>query len=176
MMAENYLVERAATYAALKHDGQHRKYTGEPYVNHCAAVVSILRTVTTDETMLAAAWLHDVVEDCDVPIETIVSLFGFPVADLVYWLTNVSKPEEGNRETRKRLDREHTAGAPAKAKTIKLADLIHNLSSIVEHDRTFAAVYLMEKKELLPFLMDGDTNLWQTAFELTQRGIKEIFA
>jgi (p)ppGpp synthase/HD superfamily hydrolase len=137
--------------------------------------VSILRTVTTDETMLAAAWLHDVVEDCDVPIETIVALFGVEVADLVGWLSNVSKLSDGNRATRKKLDRDHTAGAPAKAKTIKLADLIDNTDSIVEHDHGFAKVYLKEKEALLPLLKDGDPRLWQIANQLTMDGIKEIF-
>jgi (p)ppGpp synthase/HD superfamily hydrolase len=109
--------------------------------------------------MVAAAWLHDVVEDTGVTIETIRAEFGTEVAELVGWLTDVSKPEDGNRATRKAVDRAHTAEAPAEAQTIKLADLISNSKSIMEHDPAFAKTYLEEKRLLLAVMTKGDPGL-----------------
>ena len=118
--------------------------------------------------MVAAALLHDVVEDTDVSLEDISIKFGPDIADLVSDLTDVSKPEDGNRATRKALDRAHTARASAAAKTIKLADLISNSRSIVEFDPHFAKVYLKEKALLLGVLTDGDQILWKKAHKSRQ--------
>jgi (p)ppGpp synthase/HD superfamily hydrolase len=159
------LVERARVFATAAHAacGQLRKYTYEPYIVHPAEVVSIVSTVPHTEAMLAAAWLHDVVEDTGVTLETVRAEFGEEVADLVGWLTDVSRPEQGNRATRKAIDRAHTAMAPAEAQTVKLADLISNTRSIMEHDETFARTYLAEKKLLLEVMTKGDATLMALA-------------
>ena len=157
---------RAKEFATVAHEGQLRKYTGAPYIVHPAAVVEILREVTDDPAMLAAAWLHDVVEDTPVTIEEIEDEFGFTVAELVRHLTDVSKPSNGNRATRKALDREHLAAAPARAQTIKLADIIDNAASISTHDPKFAKVYKEEALALIHVLGDGDPGLRSRAFEL----------
>ena len=159
------LVERARVFATAAHAacGQLRKYTYEPYIVHPAEVVSIVSTVPHTEAMLAAAWLHDVVEDTGVTLETVRAEFGEEVADLVGWLTDVSRPEQGNRATRKAIDRAHTAMAPAAAQTVKLADLISNTRSIMEHDETFARTYLAEKKLLLEVMTKGDATLMALA-------------
>jgi len=155
------IVERARIFATAAHAAvaQLRKYTMEPYIVHPAEVVSIVATVDHTPEMLAAAWLHDVVEDTGVTIEVIRAEFGEKVADLVGWLTDVSRPEQGNRATRKAIDRAHTAMAPAEAQTIKLADLISNTKTIVKHDANFARVYLEEKRLLLEVLTKGDASL-----------------
>ena len=160
------LIEKARVFATAAHAAaaQLRKYTNEPYIVHPAEVFSIVSTVdgATDE-MLAAAWLHDVVEDTGVTIEVIKQMFGEEVAELVGWLTDVSRPEQGNRATRKAIDRAHTAMAPAPAQTIKLADLISNCSSIKEHDEAFAKVYFEEKRLLLEVLTKGNPILLERA-------------
>ena len=146
------LVEHARMFAHGAHFavGQLRKYTNEPYIVHPAEVASIVATVPdATEEMLAAAWLHDVVEDTGVTLDQVHLLFGADVAKLVFWLTDVSKPEDGNRAARKAIDRAHIAAAPAAAQTVKLADLISNTKSIMAHDEKFAKVYLEEKKLLL---------------------------
>lgn len=151
------LVEKAELFATSAHSEQKRKYTFEPYIVHPREVVDILRSVDIeDEEMLSAAWLHDVVEDCGVPIELIYGLFGSRVGKLVSDLTDVSKPTDGNRATRKTLDLHHTAAADPDSKTIKLADLISNTKSIVKHDPDFARVYLHEKARLLEVLTEGN--------------------
>lgn len=153
------LVDRAIACAARAHQGQTRKYTGEPYITHPLAVACAVASVTDEVEIIAAAVLHDVVEDTAVTLDEIRAEFGDRVADLVGWVTDVSKPEDGNRAARKAIDREHLAAAPAEAQTIKLADLIDNTASIVERDPAFARVYLREKTELLAVLTKGDPRL-----------------
>jgi (p)ppGpp synthase/HD superfamily hydrolase len=92
--------------------------------------------------------------------------FGERVADLVFWLSNISKPKDGNRKARKAKDRDHLAMAPADAQTIKCADLIDNTQSIVQYDPDFAKVYIPEKLELLRVLTSADTGLWGRAMAM----------
>ncbi len=159
------MVERARVFATAAHAavGQVRKYTFEPYIVHPAEVASIVATVSHTEEMLAAAWLHDTVEDTGVTIEVIRAEFGSEVAELVGWLTDVSRPEHGNRAHRKALDRAHSAMAPAEAQTVKLADLIANTRSIMAHDKAFARTYLEEKRLLLEVMTKGDPTLMAEA-------------
>jgi (p)ppGpp synthase/HD superfamily hydrolase len=161
------LEDRARIFATAAHAAvaQLRKYTNEPYIVHPTEVVQILKTRPHDPEMVAAAWLHDVVEDTGVSIEVIRAEFGSKVSDLVGWLTDVSRPEQGNRATRKAIDRAHTAAAPSEAQTIKLCDLISNTRSIVEHDPEFARVYLAEKRLLLEVMTKADPELMQRARE-----------
>ena len=159
------IVERARVFATAAHSAvaQLRKYTGEPYIVHPAEVVRIVSTVAHTDAMLAAAWLHDVVEDTGVTNEVIRAEFGDEVAELVGWLTDVSRPEHGNRAHRKALDRAHSAAAPAEAQTVKLADLISNTRSIMAHDVAFAKTYLEEKRLLLAVMTKGDPVLMAEA-------------
>ena len=160
--------KKALDFATIAHAGQKRKYTGEDYIVHPIEVAKIVKSVAHTPQMVAAALLHDVVEDTDVSLEDISIKFGPDIANLVSDLTDVSKPEDGNRATRKALDRAHTARASAAAKTIKLADLISNSRSIVEFDPHFAKVYLKEKALLLGVLTDGDQILWKKAAEFVK--------
>ena len=159
------LETRARLFATAAHAavGQLRKYTHEPYIVHPAEVARIVRSVPHTDSMLAAAWLHDTVEDTGVTLELIRAEFGAEVADLVGWLTDVSRPDHGNRAQRKAVDRAHTAAAPAEAQTVKLADLISNTRSIVAHDPKFADVYLAEKRLLLEVMHRGDSTLMEMA-------------
>ena len=158
-------IEKAKLFAKKAHDSidQKRKYTGEPYIVHPIKVMEIVRTVQHTEEMLCAALLHDVLEDTPVTESELHKEFGSKISDLVLWLTDVSKPENGNRALRKAIDRQHSAMAPAEAQTIKIADLIDNTNSILQHDKNFAKVYILEKELLLGLLNKGDKNLWKIA-------------
>ncbi|CCV12978.1 HD domain-containing protein [Mesorhizobium sp. STM 4661] len=152
------IVSQASYFTAGAHAavGQKRKYCGEDYIHHPARVVALVRSVTHNQTnMCAAAWLHDTVEDTKVTLEQIAFHFGEEVAALVEQLTDPSVPSDGNRAARRAIDREHTARASPDAKTIKLADLIDNASSITQADASFAKVYMTEKKALLEVLTEG---------------------
>jgi (p)ppGpp synthase/HD superfamily hydrolase len=156
------IVQKAQVFAIAAHSAvqQKRKYTGEPYFVHPAEVAKIVAGVPgSTPDMVAAAWLHDVVEDTGCTFNDIHMNFGIDIAVLVGWLTDVSKPEDGNRATRKAMDRAHTADAPAEAQTIKLADLISNSKSIVQYDPEFAKTYLAEKRLMLEVMTKGDPGL-----------------
>ena len=167
------LVQRAAEFARRAHRsvGQVRRYTGEPYEVHPQAVAAMVAEVNQDPEVVAAAWLHDVVEDTPVTLEEVEAAFGPRVAALVADLTDVSLGQEGNRAVRKALDLAHIARAAPEAKTIKLADLMDNLRSILANDRRFARTYLMEMERLLEVLKDGDRRLYERAVEEHRRGM-----
>ena len=165
------LEKRARLFAIRWHDSidQRRKYTNEPYWRHPEAVAAIVQKVPHTPEMIAAAYLHDVIEDTPCTEAEVRAEFGDAVADLVMWLTDVSKPTDGNREVRKRIDRVHIAAAPREAKTVKLADLIDNSRSITKYDPDFAVTYLKEKRLLLDeALRDGDPILWAQADEIVR--------
>lgn len=161
----------ALCFATAAHAGQVRKYTGAPYIEHPMAVANIMAAASVHRfpEMKAAALLHDVVEDTAVSQADVYSMFGPYVADLVDWLTDQSKPEDGNRAIRKAIDRARLAGAPTAAKTIKLADLIDNARDITAHDPGFAKVYLGEMRLLLDVLKEGDATLHAMASEIVGR-------
>jgi len=152
---------RARDYASYAHAriNHKRKYTGQPYQVHLKSVVQILSRVTEDPEVLAAAWLHDTVEDTEATHHQIEEQFGKRVAALVYQLTDISRPGDGNRAYRKALDRAHLEQSSDEAKTIKLADIIDNTRDICKHDEKFARVYVGEVGALLDVLQGGDARL-----------------
>ncbi len=156
-------LQEAIKFATEAHGDQKRKYTGEPYITHPIAVMEIVREVPHTEEMLMAAVLHDTVEDTPVTIEDIKTKFGTKVAELVNGLTDVSRPEDGNRKTRKAMDRAHLAKQNAEVQTIKLADLIHNTMSIGLYDPHFYKVYKEEKIKILDVLKLGNQTLMHRA-------------
>lgn len=87
---QDSLEEQARRFATEAHAsaGQRRKYTDEPYIVHPAAVVELVRSVSHDDALLAAAWLHDTVEDTATTQSDIETHFGTRVASLVEMLTN----------------------------------------------------------------------------------------
>ena len=159
------LINEALIFAIEKHSGQTRKYTGHPYIFHPISVAMIvMETPDHTDEMVVAALLHDVVEDCGVLPEEVGARFGLGVQDLVYWLTDIAKPEDGNRAERKAIEREKWARCDRPgAKTVKLADLLDNTSSILARDPKFATVYLEEKRLMLPLLDGGDAGLLERA-------------
>lgn len=162
------LIIKAAEMAQESHKGQVRKYTGEPYYEHPKAVAKLVMNAGLPDKAVAAALLHDVVEDCDVTLDEVACLCGYEVAELVEMLTDVSRPEDGNRASRKKIDLEHTAKANYLAKSIKCADLIDNSRSIVEHDPKFAKVYMKEKKALLEVLVGAESSLYNMAKKIVE--------
>lgn len=156
-------LQEAIEFATEAHGDQKRKYTGEPYITHPIAVMEIVREVPHTDEMLVAAVLHDTVEDTPVTLEEIKTKFGTKVAELVDGLTDVSRPEHGNRKTRKALDRAHLAKQNAEVQTIKLADLIHNTMSIGLYDPHFYKVYKEEKIRILDVLKLGNQTLMHRA-------------
>jgi hypothetical protein len=165
------LVDRARAFSIEAHTriDHRRKYSHQPYSDHLASVARIVGSVTDNEEMIAAAWLHDVVEDTPATLYDIETAFGKEVAVLVENLTDVSKPGDGNRATRKEIDRQHIALGSSRAKTVKLADLIDNSQDICKHDMRFAKTFLVEMGALLEVLDAGDRQLYQRAWKSYHR-------
>jgi (p)ppGpp synthase/HD superfamily hydrolase len=160
------IVVKAEQLARAAHEGQFRKYTHEPYIVHPEAVARIAASVTDDPVILAACWLHDVVEDTSVTIDMIEAGFGPEIAAVVADVTNVTKKSDGNRQYRKSVERQHLAGASSKAKTVKLADILHNVPDIIMNDPGFARTYVAEKQAVLEVLVGGDEGLYAAAKKL----------
>jgi len=164
---------QAMQFAHKAHAGQRRKYTGNPYTDHLAEVVGICMSVgwhdatVHPDTMMATAWLHDTIEGCNVSRFQIKDAFGPQIMEGVLLLSDLETG--GNRAQRKAASRERLAGAPCWVQTIKVADIISNTSSIVEHDPKFAVVYLEEKRLLLDVLTKADKRL--VAMARSQTGV-----
>lgn len=168
------LVTKAILYAQAAHEGQKRKYTGEPYWQHPMEVMQILERYDAPPVVRAAAMLHDVLEDTPVTMDQLTAEFGIAVSTLVMEVTDVSAPEDGNRAQRKRKDLVHLSKASPWAAMIKLADMISNTRSIVEHDPDFARVYLLEKEDLLKVLRPADLRLTNEATEVLWQAKRKI--
>ena len=153
-MKDTQMIQEALMLAIRAHEGQRRKYTGEPYSTHPIGVSKIIEIIP-DHTpeMVAAALLHDVVEDTPVTFSEIKDTFGTTVAEYVHYCTNVSEQGDGNRAFRKKMDADHFALGPYESQTIKVADLIHNSMSIIPNDpKFFHKAYKYEKQYLLDVL------------------------
>lgn len=168
--------EQALEFATKAHQsiGQKRKYTFEDYINHPIAVSKLIKDfvfLDFHEDLICAALLHDVVEDVYpvnsyYSIHTIEKIFGVMVARYVEGLTDVYTKEEFpniRRKERKLLECYRLSKTSGAVKTIKLADLIDNTSSIVKHDPVFAKLYLEEKEEMLIALNGGSLTLMNIA-------------
>lgn len=156
------------------HDRQKRKYTNEPYINHCIAVADIVKSFTNDIDVICAAYLHDILEDTECTQEQIAMWFGERVMNLVLQVTDISKPEDGNRAIRKQIDLEHLAKADEDGQIIKLADLIHNTQSIVKYSKNFSKIYLKEMEILLELLTKGSKELHKRACDVLAQAKREL--
>ncbi|MEM1167187.1 MAG: HD domain-containing protein [Planctomycetota bacterium] len=118
--------QRAASFAARMHRGQHRKDGVTPYVAHPFRVSLVVREVfgVSDPVCLAAALLHDVIEDTPADYDDVAEQFGADVAACVAALTKDMRLPENDREPS--YDRQLVA-ADWRAKLVKLADVYDNL-------------------------------------------------
>lgn len=156
-MKLNNPIEVARQFADMVHEDRGQKYDGKKYLFHLESVYkTLLNNNVTDKTLLCAAYLHDIVEDCEVAIPTISNLFGDKVAELVYAVTD----EDGiNRKERK----SKTYGKIVKnndAICLKLADRIANVSHGIEsnNERMFR-MYLKESEEFYKNLHNDNQEL-----------------
>lgn len=166
------MINKAKRFAKAAHRDQRRKYTFEPYWAHPETVAELVSEVTDNPDMICAAWLHDVVEDTPVSLMQIDLEFNHNIRKLVGELTNPSKLIKANRKTRKEVDRKYLAQVSAEAQTIKLADMIDNMQSIIENDPDFAKVFIREKDALLKVLTKGHPVLYAKADEIISEYFK----
>ncbi len=154
---------KAMMFASHAHATQTRKYTGAPYVEHLGEVAGLVATASyaydapIADAMIAVAWMHDVLEDCDsVHADDLADQFPALVVMGVGWLSDL---ETGSRAERKAASRARLAGAPGWVQTIKCADIISNTRSLAQYDPVFAATYFHEKRLLLRVLTRANERL-----------------
>ena len=132
--ANGMLLELALRTAAAAHRNQVRKGGDVPYFAHSAAVALILaRAGFTDESLLAAALLHDVVEDTNVTLDDLAVEFPPEVIDAVAALSETKAGPDGELrpwEDRKAEHLHHIAAAPRAVRAIALADKLHNMETL----------------------------------------------
>jgi (p)ppGpp synthase/HD superfamily hydrolase len=163
-MTHAALWHAAAAYAARAHEHQHRRDGRTPYAAHAARVAMIIaaRFGVTDEAVLAAAFLHDTIEDCGTDREDIVELCGETVASYVAAMTKDMRLPEPEREAA--YDAQLAAG-PWQARLIKLADVWDNLTDAADMDDGGTARLLDRARRALR-LAEGDAELREASTAL----------
>ncbi len=131
-LSDILLIARAWNFSAERHAKQTRKGEAkEPYVNHLAEVAELVATATegNDANLVAAAVLHDTIEDTATLRGELASIFNADIADLVAEVTDDKRLDKAER---KRLQVMHAAAKSTRAKILKLADKTSNLRSLVK--------------------------------------------
>ncbi len=176
-------LEKIKEFADKAHGEQRRKYTPERYIVHPVRVMELCREYTNEEPILAAALLHDVLEDTSTTAgqikEFLIPLIGKDNAirtlDLVVELTDVYIKKDYpiyNRRKRKQMERERMKTISSDSQTIKYADILDNCLEIVIHDPSFAVVFLKECKDLLKVMTNGNNALYQRVLKSIDNNLK----
>ena len=132
------LLDRAIVFAVRAHAGTERRGKGFPYIVHPMEAVEIVATMTRDQELLAAAVLHDTVEDTDTTVEQIRTEFGDRIASLVASESDIvldGVSEEDSWHARKQAAIDRLARASHDAKIVALGDKLSNMRAI---DRDYA--------------------------------------
>ena len=127
------LLDRAIIFAVKAHAGTERRGKGFPYIVHPMEAVEIVATITPDQELLAAAALHDVVEDTEISADEIREEFGDRIANLVVAESDVfpeGVSEEDSWRARKQAAIDRLAAAPRDAKIVALGDKLSNMRAI----------------------------------------------
>ena len=130
---ETELLDRAIVFAVKAHAGTERRGKGYPYIVHPLEAVEIVATMTADQELLAAAALHDTVEDTPVTVEQIRAEFGSRIASLVADESDempAGVSEEDSWHARKRAAIDRLSHASRDAKMVALGDKLSNMRAI----------------------------------------------
>ncbi len=181
----NTLLQQVRDYADAAHGTQMRKYTPERYIVHPVRVMETCAQYTDKPTILAAALLHDVLEDTPLTqqemqafLQTIMSEEdAAETLKLVIELTDVYVKKDYpkmNRRTRKAKEQLRIADTSADSQTIKYADIIDNCNEIVKHDPDFAKVFLYECRANLRIMGKGNADLYNRAVQKVDDAIASM--
>ena len=130
---DTQLLDRAIVFAVRAHAGTERRGKGFPYIVHPLEAVEIVATMTADQELLAAAALHDTVEDTDVTVEQLRAEFGDRIAALVASESDIvveGASEEQSWHARKQAAIDRLARASHDAKIVALGDKLSNMRAI----------------------------------------------
>ncbi len=180
----DHILEEIRDFADRAHGEQLRKYSQERYIVHPVRVMKMVSEYTQYLPVLAAALLHDVLEDTETGKAEIREFLKKHLSDgqahqtlmLVVELTDVYVKADYpklNRDQRKSKEAERLAKVSASAQTIKYADIIDNCKEITAHDAHFAPVYLRECKHLLKLCSKGNRQLYDLARQTIEKEMNE---
>ena len=152
---DTQLLDRAIVFAVKAHAGTERRGKGFPYIVHPMEAMEIVATMTPDQELLAAAALHDTVEDTDVTIEQIRAEFGDRIASLVAAESDdvvEGVSEEDSWHGRKQAAIDRLARAPHDAKMVALGDKLSNMRAIardyaMQGDKLWSLFHTTDPKE-----------------------------
>ena len=176
-------LEKIKEYATKAHDGQWRKFADEPYIKHPVRVMNICQQYSQKVSILAAALLHDVLEDTAVTMEEL-NQFLQGVLDkttanetmkLVVDMTDIYTKQQypqWNRRKRKAMEVARMQKTSPDAQTIKYADIIDNTLDLKNAEPDFARLFLFECRALLKAMNDGNDELRQIAIKTVDECIK----
>lgn len=179
------ILEKIKDFADKAHGDQKRKYTSERYIVHPIRVMQICKEYTNELPLLAAALLHDVLEDTpttqDEIKEYLIGLMDIRQANyslkLVIELTDVytkNKYPNWNRRKRKAAEATRIEKTCADSQTIKYADIIDNCIEIIDYDRNFANVFLRECRSILKKIPNGNGQLYEMAVKTVEDCIYKL--
>ena len=149
------MVEKALQFATDAHSGQLRKGTNRPYIQHPIQTMQIVRRLTDDEEVIAAAVLHDTLEDTGVTREELEKAFGKRVADLVAGVSENKRADRPAEETWAERKQETIENLKDASRVVKLICLGDKLSNI----RMMAKDYEVLGDELWERFNQKDKNL-----------------
>jgi guanosine-3',5'-bis(diphosphate) 3'-pyrophosphohydrolase len=163
----------AISFSARKHEGQKRKDGITPYAAHPFRVAMLLATAlgVDDEEVLAAAVLHDAIEDTTADFDEVLELFGERVAGFVAVLSKDKRLPEDERE---RAYLERLAGAPVEAKLVKLGDTLDNLFDSAALTPAARSRAVRRARELVERLAPGFPREWQRALDLVREEVARL--
>jgi guanosine-3',5'-bis(diphosphate) 3'-pyrophosphohydrolase len=169
------LIRRAFVFAYQLHQGQYRK-SGEPYICHPVAVAGMLRDLGGSPAMIAAGFLHDVVEDTDVTIDEIEQHFGKEVALLVEGVTKLSKinfksKTESQAENFRRMFL--AMAQDIRVIVVKLADRLHNMRTLEHLPDAKRRIIALETREIFAPLANR-LGIWRIKWELEDLAFKYL--
>jgi len=182
------LLDRAIIFAVQAHAGTERRGKGFPYIVHPLEAVEIVATMTPDQELLAAAALHDTVEDTDITVEQLREAFGDRIASLVASESDEVHEgvcEEDSWHARKRAAIERLSRASRDAKMVALGDKLSNMRAIardyaVQGDALWNLFHAKDRKDHewhYRGLADALRELSGTfAFKEFERLINQVFA
>ena len=170
-------------FADRAHGTQVRKYTDERYIVHPIRVMETVREYNPDVRVLAAALLHDVLEDTPVKAHemesALLEVMNASDAQLVVLrvieLTDIFVKKDFprvNRKTRKRWEIQRLASTSPEAQSIKYADIIDNVTDIMKQDRDFGRVFVAEAKAMLVAMTAGDERLRERALSVVDKSLR----
>ncbi|BFM39553.1 bifunctional (p)ppGpp synthetase/guanosine-3',5'-bis(diphosphate) 3'-pyrophosphohydrolase [Synechocystis sp. LKSZ1] len=169
------LICRAFRFAYDLHGGQYRK-SGEPYIAHPVAVAGLLRDLGGDESMIAAGFLHDVVEDTAVTVAEIEQLFGGEVARLVEGVTKLSKFNFSSKTEHQAENFRRMFLAMAqdiRVIVVKLADRLHNMRTLEALGEEKQRRIARETREIFAPLANR-LGIWRFKWELEDLAFKYL--